>query len=185
MLSGYAISNNSLQREDAGGIDSTRFVFGIDNITVFSLHARGDRLGQFYFAYEGEKELSESFSIMGMFLAGMMINAHDGDHPLGPFIAGFGVSFRQYTTILGLHGWQAGISYIHPSESVIEMYYDYRTKTVLDAVHIHAGLFTSVSKTMELQFGLRFSLTKRWVSHFRYEGEYSAVSITLALVVGL
>jgi len=125
-----------------------------------------------------------------MIMAGMFIDELKSDHPFeplvdGPSIVGLSMSLRQYTTILGLHGWQAGISYIRPSEALIEMYYDYRTKTVLDAVHIHAGLFTSVSKTMELLFGLRFSLTKRWVSHFRYEGEYSAVSITLALAVGL
>jgi hypothetical protein len=149
------------------GIDSVRFVLGMDHVASWGANIRGDSGQEYYVGLMFQTNITESYALTGMFLAGWFDNTYTYSDRAS--IIGLDLALRQYTRFIGFDGWFAGASYFKPSKEDINGYYRYQTKSELDRISVHIGLFTGLSNDTELSLAFRYSLTKRWVSDFIHE----------------
>ncbi|MFZ1731228.1 MAG: hypothetical protein WBQ23_11395 [Bacteroidota bacterium] len=162
------------------GIDSVRIVLGMDLVASWGLDIRGDSGLEYYAGLMFQTNITGSYALTGMFLAGWFDNTYTYSDRVS--IIGLDLALRQYTRVIGFDGWFAGASYIKPSKEDISGYYRYQTKSELDRVSVHAGLFTGLSNDIELSLAFRYSLTKRWVSDFVHENtSFHAYSLVVNL----
>jgi hypothetical protein len=175
------LGGNAQASEDGEfGIDSVRIVLGMDHVASWGLDIRGDSGQEYYVGLMFQTSINESYALTGMFLAGWFDNADSYSNRAS--IIGLDLSLRQYTRVIGFDGWFAGASYIKPSKEDISGYYRYQTKSELDRISVHVGLFTGLSNDIELSLAFRYSLTKRWVSDFIHENtSFHAYSLVVNL----
>jgi hypothetical protein len=166
--------------------DSLRIVAGVDVITVALGRARRELSMQYSVGVSLEWRLSSQLSISGTPIIGVHDDMRWSDHPIdhivhSPIVYGLDLSLRMNIQKTAIRGLYVGVTCIYPTKSEIDDMYVYTTKSVIDGIHITAGVVTGISSSMDISVGFRYSWNSKW---FWPAAEYGFHAIPLWVSFG-